>query len=102
MPPFVANPVLPQRSYRPAVQGDKDVSTQSLPLKGDYPIGEVSTSLLSQAQTLWKQPMANAHLVHGDAWRLLDQPAGSGLALEPTGANPRRVSPRPSVVSFLA
>ena len=59
-------------------------------------------ALLSQAQTLWKQPMANAHLVHGDAWRLLKQPAGSGIALEPTGANPRRVSPRPSVVSFLA
>jgi Ca-activated chloride channel family protein len=26
-----------------------------LPLKGDQPIGEVSSSLLSQAQTLWKQ-----------------------------------------------
>jgi len=46
-------------------------------------------ALLSQAQTLWKQTRANAPLLHGGAWRLLDHPAGSGLALEPTGANPR-------------
>jgi Ca-activated chloride channel family protein len=46
-------------------------------------------ALLSKAQSLWKQPMANAPLLHGGAWRLLDQPAGSGLALELTGANPR-------------
>jgi hypothetical protein len=53
MPPCVANPVLPQRSHRPEVQGDKPelqgdkgVSTQPLPLKGDHPIGEISTSLL--------------------------------------------------------
>jgi Ca-activated chloride channel family protein len=45
-------------------------------------------ALLSKAQSLWKQPMANAPLLHGDAWRLLDHPAGSGLALELTGANP--------------
>jgi hypothetical protein len=42
----VANPVLPQRSHRPEVQGDKGVSTQPLPLKGDDPIDEASTSLL--------------------------------------------------------
>ena len=46
-------------------------------------------ALLNKAQTLWKQPMANAPLLHGGAWRLLDQSAGSGLALELTGANPR-------------
>ena len=45
MPPCVANPVLPQRSHRPAVQGDKGVGTQPLPLKGDHPIGEASSSL---------------------------------------------------------
>lgn len=45
-------------------------------------------ALLSKAQTLWKQPMANEPLLHGGAWRLLDHPAGSGLALELTGANP--------------
>jgi Ca-activated chloride channel family protein len=59
-------------------------------------------ALLSQAQTLWKQPKANEPLLNGGAWRLLDHPAGSGLTLELTGANPRRVSPRPSVVSFSA
>jgi hypothetical protein len=47
-------------------------------------------AVLSQAQTLWKQPMANEPLLHGGAWRLLDHPAGSGLALELSGANPRR------------
>jgi Ca-activated chloride channel family protein len=46
-------------------------------------------AVLSQAQTLWKQPMANEPLLHGGAWRLLDHPAGSGLTLEPTGADPR-------------
>jgi Ca-activated chloride channel family protein len=46
-------------------------------------------ALLSKAQTLWKQPMANEPLLHGGAWRLLDHPAGSGLTLELTGANPR-------------
>jgi Ca-activated chloride channel family protein len=45
-------------------------------------------ALLSKAQTLWKHPMANEPLLHGGAWRLLDHPAGSGLALELTGANP--------------
>jgi hypothetical protein len=59
-------------------------------------------ALLSKAQTLWKQTMACEPLLHGGAWRLLDHPAGSGLALELTGANHRRVSPRPSVVSFSA
>jgi Ca-activated chloride channel family protein len=59
-------------------------------------------ALLSKAQTLWKQTMANEPLLNGGAWRLLDQPAGSGLTLEPTGANPPTVSPRPSVVSFSA
>ena len=47
-------------------------------------------AVLSQAQTLWKQPMANAPMLHGGAWRLLDHPAGSGLTLELSGANPRR------------
>jgi Ca-activated chloride channel family protein len=46
-------------------------------------------ALLSQAQTLWKQPIANEPLLHGGAWRLLDHPAGSGLTLELTGADPR-------------
>jgi Ca-activated chloride channel family protein len=46
-------------------------------------------ALLSKAQTLWKQPIANEPLLHGGAWRLLDHPAGSGLTLELTGANPR-------------
>ena len=46
MPPCVANPVLPQRSHRPEVLGDKGVSTQPLPLKGDHPIDEASTSLV--------------------------------------------------------
>jgi len=56
MPPCVANPVLPQRSHRPEAQGDKGVCTQPLPLKGDHPIGEVSSGLLlDQASTLHEQ-----------------------------------------------
>jgi len=46
-------------------------------------------ALLSKAQTLWIQPIANEPLLHGGAWRLLDHPAGSGLTFELTGANPR-------------
>ena len=46
-------------------------------------------AVISQAQTLWKQPKANEPLLHGGAWRLLDHPAGSGLTLELTGADPR-------------
>ena len=46
-------------------------------------------AVLSQAQALWKQPMAKEPLLHGDAWRLLDHPAWSGLVFEPNGADPR-------------
>jgi hypothetical protein len=46
-------------------------------------------AVLSQAQTLWKQPMANAPMLHSLAWRLWEHPAGSGLAFKPTGTNPR-------------
>ena len=46
-------------------------------------------AVLSQAQTLWKQPIANAPLLHSVAWRLWDHPAGSGLAFKPTGPDPR-------------
>jgi hypothetical protein len=46
-------------------------------------------AVLSQAQTLWKQPMANAPLLRSVACRLSDHPAGSGLAFKPTGPDPR-------------